>query len=265
MPSIRNAVAATDASIRILQRYLAISFLLCVVGTIYLTLRDVPLPEPSRIDRAVKEAEPLQEASEGDAFTTTIKGYTYTLTPRATYVISGLVVSQHRGDALLNLYHQADPGNIKDVCVVWGEAITNGSYRKVKFWSGEFTCSYSWSGILTPPFVPEKASNNHLIPAGNAVARQIDAIHVGDQIRMTGLLVDYKVTRDGQEIFTRRTSLIRNDTDNGACEILYVKDLAVIAKGHHLRADAGRYMWYTSLGLLVALGVVWFVRRPLAE
>jgi len=251
--------------VRTLQRYLAISLLLCAVCALYLTLRDVPLPGPSRIDRRISDAEPVQEATDGAVFTTTIKGYTYTLTPRATYAISGLVVSQHRGDALLNLYHQADPGNIKDVCVVWGEAITNGSYRKVKFWSGEFTCSYSWSGILTPPFVPEKASNNHLIPASHAVAGQIGAIHVGDQIRMTGLLVDYKVTRDGQEIFTRRTSLVRNDTDNGACEILYVTDLTVIAKGDHLRADAGRYMWYTSLALLAALGVVWFVRRPVAE
>lgn len=148
-------------------------------------------------------------------------------------------MSQHRGDALLNLYHQADPGNIRDVCVVWGEDVTNGSYRKVTFWSGEFTCSYRWSGALTLAFNPEKASNNHLIPADPAVAARIGAIHVGDQIRMTGLLVDYTVTRDGQEIFTRRTSLTRGDTGNGACEILYVTDLAVVVAGDHRRADAG--------------------------
>ena len=124
-------------------------------------------------------------------------------------------MSQHRGDALLNLSHQADPGNI--------------------------------------------------IPASHAIAAQIDAIHVGDQIRMSGLLVDYQVAKDGREIFTRRTSLIRNDTDNGACEILYVTDLAVIAQGEHLRADAGRYMWYASLAWLGALAVVWVVRRPLAQ
>jgi hypothetical protein len=231
----------------------------------YLSLRDMPLPEVSRIGSAIKEAEPLQEASDRRAFTTAIKGYTYTLTPRATYDISGLVVSQHRGDARFNLYHQVDPGNIRDVCVVWGEDITNGSYRKVTFSSGEFTCSYRWSGVLTPAFNPDKASNNHLIPASSAIARQIGAIHVGDQIRMTGLLVDYTVTRDGQEIFTRRTSLTRNDTGNGACEILYVTDLSVVAPGNHLQADAGRYMWYTSLALFVALGFVWFVRRPVAE
>ena len=205
---------------RVLQRCLGVAFLLCAVGAIYLSLRAVPLPDLARIDRAITEAEPVQEVSDRHPFTTTIKGYTYTLTPRATYAIAGLVVSQHRGDALLNLYHQADPGNIRDVCVVWGEDVTNGSYRKVTFWSGEFTCSYRWSGALTPAFNPEKASNNHLIPADPVTAARIGAIHVGDQIRMTGLLVDYTVTKDGQEIFTRRTSLTRGDTGNGACEIL---------------------------------------------
>ena len=250
---------------RALQRYLAVALLLCGVGAGYFSLRAVPLPDPARIDRAITESEPLQEASDRRPFTTTITGYTYTLTPRATYAIAGLVVSQHRGDALLNLYHQADPANIRDVCVVWGEDITNGSYRKVTFWSGEFTCSYSWSGALTPAFNPEKASNNHLIPADSAVAGRIGAIHVGDQIRMTGLLVDYTVTKDGQEIFTRRTSLTRGDTGNGACEILYVTDLAVVVAGDHLRADARRYLGYAVLALLAALAVVWLVRPPLAE
>jgi len=251
--------------LRVIQRWLAISLVACAIGAIYLSLRNVAPPDASLIDRTIKEAEPLQQLSDGRAFATIIKGYTYTLTPKATYDISGLVVSQHRGDALFNLGHKADPGNIKDVCVVWGEAVTNGSYRKVKFTSGEFTCSYSWSGVVTPPFNPEKASNNHLIPGSSTIARQIRAIHVGDQIRMAGLLVDYKVTKDGQDIFTRQTSLTRGDTGNGACEILYVTDLSVVAKGNHWQADAGSYAWYTSLALFVALGIVWFVRPPLAE
>ena len=250
---------------RTLQRCLAISFVVCVVCAIYLSLRDIALPDASLIDRTLKETEPLQDVTDRGTFTAIIKGYTYTLTPKATYDISGLIVSQHRGDALLNLGHKADPGNIEDVCVVWGEDITNGSYRKVKFSSGEFTCSFSWSGVITPPFNPEKASNNHLIPATSTIASQIRTIYVGDQIRMTGLLVDYKVTKDGHDIFTRRTSLTRDDTGNGACEILYVTALSVVARGHHLQADAGRYAWYTSLALFVALGIVWFVRPPLVE
>ncbi len=244
------------------QNWLAILFVLCVIGAIWLSFRPVALPDAALVDSAIKEGEPLQEASDQRVFTTTIKGYTYTLTPRAAYDISGLVVSQHRGDALFNLYHKADPGNIKDVCVVWGEAITNGSYRKVSYKSEEFTCYYGWSGIITPPFNPEKVANNHLIPANDAVARQIDAIRVGDQIRMKGLLVDYKVSSDGREIFTRRTSLTRKDIGNGACEILYLTDMSVVRPGNHLEADAATYAWYASLGVFVALGVVWLVRPP---
>jgi hypothetical protein len=247
---------------RALQRGLAIAFVLGLAAAIRLSLRDVPLPDASRVDGTVKETEPTQVPTTQPLFTAIIGGYTYTLAPRAAYDISGLVVSQHRGDALFNLYHKADPGNVKDVCVVWGENITSDAYRKVSYTSEEFTCSYRWSGVITPPFNPEMASNNHLIPSSRAVADRIRAIHVGDQIRVTGLLVDYTVTKDGREVFTRRTSLTRKDTGNGACEILYVTDLAVVRAGNHLETDAGRYAWYATLGLLVAQGVVWFARPP---
>jgi hypothetical protein len=246
------------------QNCLALAFVLCVFGAIYLSVRDIALPEASRVDDTIKEGEPLQAVSDQRVFTAIIKGYTYTITPRATYAISGLVVSQHRGDALFNMYHKADPGNVEDVCVVWGESIVNGSYRKVTYKSEEFTCYYGWSGILTPPFNPEKMSNNHLIPANDTVAHQIRGIRTGDQIRMSGLLVDYRVSSGGRDVFTRQTSLTRKDTGNGACEILYVTEMHVIRPGSHLAADAAAYAWYTSLGLLVALGVVWFVRPPIA-
>ena len=61
---------------RILQRGLGVAFLLCVVGAIYFSLRAVPLSDLARIDRAITEAEPVQEASDRPPFTTTIKGYT---------------------------------------------------------------------------------------------------------------------------------------------------------------------------------------------
>src|SRR5262245_39732813 len=244
------------------QRYLALALAITVVGAVSLSLRDVPLPEASVIDAAVADGEPAQTATDQPAFTTVIDGYTYAITPRAAYDIAGLVVSHHRGNAWFNMYHAADPGNVEDVCVVWGEVIANGSYRRVSFSSGEFTCYYSWSGVLTRPFNPEKMSNNHVIPADNTIARRVRAIRAGDQIRMRGLLVDYAVSSGGRDVFTRRTSLTRKDTGNGACEILYATEMEVIRPGHPLDTVAARYAWYASLGLLVALGAVWFVRPP---
>jgi hypothetical protein len=251
--------------LRLAARGLTILLILCVIGALWLSWRDVALPDVPQIDAAITNGEPAQEWSDQRVFETTIKGYTYALTRRATYDIAGLVVSQHRGDALFNLYHRTDPGNIKDVCVVWGAVITNGSYRKVRYTSEEFTCYYSWTGALTPPFDPTKIANNHLIPADDNVARRIGDIRIGDQIWMRGLLVDYRVRSAGREVLARRTSLTRQDTGNGACEILYVTDLYVIKPGNHLRADAATYAWYASLGVFVALVVVWFVRPPTVD
>ena len=245
---------------RAAQHAIAVALVLCVAAAFYLSLREIALPGPAQIDSSVKESEPIQEGTDQRPFTVTIGGYTYSLTPRASYDISGLVVSQHRGDALLNLYHKADPGNIKDVCVVWGGNVINGSYRQVRFTSEEFTCYYAWSGVLRSPFDHEKMSNNHLIPATPDVAAEIRGIHVGDQVRMRGFLVDYSVSKDGHQIFTRRTSTTRKDTGNGACEILYTTDVLVLARGNHFAIDAVRYAWFASLGLFLALGIVWFAR-----
>ena len=249
---------------KLAQRCLGILFVVCALCAIYLSSRGVALPDPSVIDAAVTASEPVLGPTDRDAFTTVIDGYTYTIVPRAAYDIAGLVVSRHRSDALLNLYHKADRGNIADVCVVWGEPIRNGSYRAVRYSSSEFTCSYEWSGTVAPPFNAEKLANNHLLPADAVVARRIQALRIGDQIRMRGLLVDYTVRSGGSEIFTRRTSLTRTDTGNGACEILYTTDVSVIRAVSRVRADAARYAWWASLGAFVAFAVVWLARPPFA-
>jgi hypothetical protein len=62
--------------VKIVQRYLAISLALCVIGALYLSFREVALPETSRIDRALTEGEPLQQPSDRPAFTALIEGYT---------------------------------------------------------------------------------------------------------------------------------------------------------------------------------------------
>src|SRR5262249_11276455 len=134
------------------QDCVAIALALCVAAAIYLSFRDVALPEASGVDAVIRESEPLQGPSAQRPFAVTIDSYRYALAPKATYDIPGLVVSQHRGDSMWNLYHKVDPGNIKDVCVVWGEDVTNGSSRKVRFSSEEFPCNYSWSGAISPPF-----------------------------------------------------------------------------------------------------------------
>ena len=75
---------------------------------------------------------------------TQIKNFSYKLDPKFAYEIYGLVVTQYDSDNWLDYTHRDDPGNIKDVCVVWGENITNRAYLNTRYYSGEFTCFYQY-------------------------------------------------------------------------------------------------------------------------
>ena len=249
---------------KVLQHSLALGLAFAVALAIHLSWREIPLPDPSGVEESIKRGQPIQLNSDAAPFAAPIDHVTYVVTPRARYELAGVVVSYHRGDALFNMYHADDPGNVQDVCVVWGDNVANGSYLRVTYSSGEFTCYYQWSGSLSPPFDPAQMSNNHLIPADAFIAYRIKQLRIGDQIRMSGLLVDYEVSRDGVNRLARRTSLTRTDTGNGACEVVYVTALDVIQPGDRLAANAAAYAWYASLGLLAALGVVWVVRPPTA-
>src|SRR5262249_61110320 len=83
----------TIVVVRVLQHYLAIALLVCVVGAVHLSLREVPLPDVSHLAPAIMETEPLQEMSDGRPFAIVIKGYTYSITLRWTDDSSDLVRS----------------------------------------------------------------------------------------------------------------------------------------------------------------------------
>lgn len=67
------------------------------------------------------------------------------------------------------------------------------------------------------------SANMHLIPASAAVRRTLESARAGQVVSLRGQLVD--ATRpDG---FRWRTSLTRNDTGAGACELVYVESAAL--------------------------------------
>ena len=94
-----------------------------------------------------------------------------------------------------------------------------------------------------------------MLQAGNAIqGLLLHPSDAGDGVGVAGTAAE-----------ARRFGQRKSSEFNGACEILYVTGLTVIAPGDHLRADAGRYAWYGSLALLAALATVWLLRPPLAE
>jgi len=70
--------------------------------------------------------------------------------------------------------------------------------------------------------IETSSANMHMIPADDAVRRELDRVRTGEVIHLEGFLVDAS-RPDG---WHWHTSMTRDDTGNGACELVYVESLA---------------------------------------
>jgi hypothetical protein len=88
--------------------------------------------------------------------------------------------------------------------------------------SGRF---YFWRYDGNPPLprreIETSSANMHLIPATPAVEKRLKSLRPGQVVALKGYLVE--VTGDGG--FTWRSSLTREDTGAGACELIWVEEL----------------------------------------
>jgi hypothetical protein len=71
------------------------------------------------------------------------------------------------------------------------------------------------------------STNVHIIPSTKAIASQCKSLRQGSLIHLSGELVE----ANGPAIGTWRSSLSRTDTGNGACELMWVKELRVLDAG----------------------------------
>lgn len=115
-----------------------------------------------------------------------------------------------------------------DIGVLWGVPAASEWHRDVRFWQTHRrfvwrTKRADWSQEKTA-LLTRSASNWHLVPATSVIARRIDDIEPGDRIRIEGELVDGSA--DGRNWM--KTSLRRDDTGDGACEIILVRSIRKI-------------------------------------
>jgi hypothetical protein len=76
---------------------------------------------------------------------------------------------------------------------------------------------------LRPSVLVSSAAQLHLIPADDALAARARRLRPGEIVTIRGFLVD----ASGPRGFAWKTSQSRNDTGDGACEIVYVESLRV--------------------------------------
>ena len=112
-----------------------------------------------------------------------------------------------------------------DVAVGWGPMSDSAVLADIDIsQSGRF---YFWRYEDEPPIatsaIEQHSANWHLVPANDVIWRKLNRLRVGDVVRLEGMLV-YLQNPDGG---TMATSLRRDDTGAGACEIIYVEKATI--------------------------------------
>lgn len=217
------------------------------------------LPEPTALDAALT-VDPVQTPVALSPFGTDVGGVHYTVRPLFAYELWGLVVSQHDSRAWWDIIHNEwqDYLNAVDLCVIYGENARSGAYRGLRYSSGQFECfARTDSSAAWQAFDPRALSNNHLLTDDAGIAKTLRSVRVGDQVRFKGWLVEYSHPMNGQTWF-RGTSITRDDTGDGACETVFVREVEVIRHG------GGVWPWVMRAGLVIlALGLIaWLVLPP---
>jgi hypothetical protein len=143
----------------------------------------------------------------------------YTLTAVAAYALQARVLHTKRywaGGSDLVPY---------DVALGWGAMSDQSVLDQLRISQGNRFFFYEWQN--EPPRPPNEimthAANVHIIAANSAVAKTVRGLRAGQIVAMRGALVN--VT--GPDGFHWNSSLRRDDTGNGACELFYVEDIRV--------------------------------------
>ena len=163
--------------------------------------------------------EPVQEPTDRPAFAVDTRKGEMTLEPRAAFDISARVASDER--------YRADDGAFLvpvDLVMTWGELPAEPYRSKVSY--GQMARFYAWhtsSPDLDLHYVSAHSANMHMIPANDNVRRALLAVDGGDLVRVHGLLVNAK-RADG---FYWNSSLTREDTGQGACELVWVEEIQI--------------------------------------
>ncbi len=142
----------------------------------------------------------------------------YQLTPLADYAIDARVLL--REDYLIDAGSRLSP---TDLAVGWKRMSDSAVIDQLDISQSVRFLTYRWH--VTPPIplleIERSSANVHMIPANERVARELGKIRPGAIVHLQGQLVEAR-RADG---FVWRSSLTREDTGAGACELFLVDSI----------------------------------------
>ena len=107
-----------------------------------------------------------------------------------------------------------------DLALGWGRMTDDAVISRLDISQGGRWYRYRWQGEPPIPVVEiaRSSANMHMIPADAAVAAALKRIEPGQRVRIDGWLVEVR----GNDGWRWRSSLTREDSGGGACELVYV-------------------------------------------
>ena len=115
-----------------------------------------------------------------------------------------------------------------DIAIGWGRMSDQDVLNRLTI---SQSMRFYWYEFQLPPPIPleeivRQSTNLHIIPADRAIERTCKSLRIGELIRLEGQLVE----ATGSGIGIWRSSLRRDDTGKGACELLLVESVTKLAE-----------------------------------
>ena len=187
---------------------------ICGVGA-YLSWRDRPIEQPPGV-RTV--ADPLQRPIHGPA--PVFHKDRYQIRALAEFALEARVLAREN-------YHFDAGADLAptDLALGWGPMSDNAVLAHSSIQQRHRF--YYWSAAAFP--IPHReiethSANMHLIPATRVIADQLTTVRTGQIVRLRGYLVE--AHRD--DGWQWRSSLTREDTGDGACELIWVEAMTLL-------------------------------------
>lgn len=160
--------------------------------------------------------QPIQVETDLESF----EHQNFKITPLASYEVTARVLSKReysndKSSSISPVDFALGWGVMSDATVTADLNITQGNRWFYVTWQRAYV------GVEE---VKSNSANTHILPANEEIARQVMNIHKDEIVHLKGYLVE--VTNENG--FLWRSSLKRDDTGDGSCEILWVTSVNVV-------------------------------------
>jgi hypothetical protein len=144
----------------------------------------------------------------------------YQLTRRARFEIRARVLSTRN----YYLKRESDLSPI-DLALGWGPMSDQAVLDRIDISQASrwYHTRYEFPAPLPDQQIISSSSNMHMIPATGAIKKALKKLREGELVSLHGYLVDV----DHDSGWAWRTSMSRDDTGGGACEIVYIESIVV--------------------------------------